>query len=279
MLQGNEGDFYFVGSSRSSDGEIPRNQGEHDLLLVKAKYNVSASHFNIYEKIIPKAEITLEVPEFISPARKRVFVPVLLKEKKYLAESGVEEISFNLTYNPTLLFQNELETEMLDEKHALLKFENIAIEPNSDETLVSIMFYTALGNSESCDLVLSDVSVSGGEAEITIIDGKFNLDGVCHEGGVRFFADTQIRNGIMDSFTEPVNDIIEVKIGIIEKGRYELDLYDMNGKKIKSILNQTFSEQEYKLVSSDVSSLPQGKYFIILKTPSMSESKMITIIR
>ncbi len=55
----------------------------------------------------------------------------------------------------------------------------------AEEILGELEFVVGLGNAESCDLILQNAKINGGQADIGLINGKFKLLGICPEGGAR----------------------------------------------------------------------------------------------
>jgi hypothetical protein len=275
LLQGNDGEFYCLGQTRSSEGEIPMGQGEHDLLVVKIKYNWGVSNFKIKE--IPTAQLTLEIPNSHAPAKRYIRIPVLLKNKEFIGDNDIESISAKLFFNPTLLYTRDYTINKVNEKSAYIELDDMQILKNSSDTLLRIPFFTALGNSEYSDLNIADATVSNGKAEFELIDGKFILDGICHEGGTRLLNSTRFKTGISQVIQK--SNHLEIDFTAIEKGKHSIYIYDIVGKRVRTVLQKNIENETQQTIRVDISEIPQGKYFLIFNSPTFSESQELTIIR
>ncbi len=84
-------------------------------------------------------------------------------------------------------------------------------------------------------------------------------------------------NAIASVFPLPANHYINVKLAIIDEVRFDLSLYNLQGKKIK----QFFSELDLKYGTHyfqfDVSDLPSGAYYLLLEFPDGKHTKSIVV--
>ncbi len=132
--------------------------------------------------------------------------------------------------------------------------------------------------AESCDLILSNPTVNGGNAEIDLINGRFNLLGVCYEGGARLISPSS-KSGITSISPNPTDGEIEIGLNLIEKGYTTLTIYNTMGEKMSSIMSENIAITGEQLINLDISEYSSGLYFIVLKTPSHHFTEEVMILK
>ena len=120
------------------------------------------------------------------------------------------------------------------------------------------------------------------EYDTEMTSGSFKLLGICPEGGARLI-NPLTKAGIMNLAPNPADNRIEIELSLIESGYTELALYNIMGEKVKTIYENSVSRNqkpEYqKKISTDISELSTGQYFVILKTPTYMESRHVVILK
>ena len=101
-----------------------------------------------------------------------------------------------LSFNPSLLLPLNYKVYKIDSKNAYIIIDSIAVSQINGDTLINVIFKSALGNSERCDLLLSDAKAIGGNCDFEYLIGSFELLGVCPEGGNRLLNVTD-KGGIL----------------------------------------------------------------------------------
>ncbi len=203
-------------------------------------------------------------------------IPIILKNKESIQSSGATSLKTDLLYNPTLLWALDYQKQNIDETTAKITLGNLPVGINEGEPLTNVRFKVGLGNAEECDLTLSNAEAVGGTADITTINGHFRLLGICREGGDRLInPNDRVQLNISPN---PSEELIKVKFNLIEKGKTEIKLVNMLGKtmKLKTYKNSRLGLGEAVF---ETSALPQGVYYIILRTPTEVYSRAVEILK
>jgi hypothetical protein len=91
------------------------------------------------------------------------------------------------------------------------------------------------------------------------------VDYAASQGAISFFT------GGVNVYPIPAKDFVNVNYTLNMKSRVKLDVYDVQGRLVKTLMHeeQTNGEHENKL---DVSSLKQGIYFLRINTNEKTET-------
>lgn len=79
-------------------------------------------------------------------------------------------------------------------------------------------------------------------------------------------------------FPNPFNPQTTIKYSLYKNGYVELALFDLNGHKIKSLVNQYQNRGEFHIVL-DASNLASGNYICMLKVDSFKQSRKLILLR
>lgn len=203
-------------------------------------------------------------------------VPIILNSSENLSLAGVSSINIELEFNPSLLDPIGYDIEFIDDSTAKIRIENISISSNIGSILTTIKFIVGLGNSENCDLILSNPVTIGGKAAISLINGKFKLLGICYEGGARLINANGSKQ-ILSITPNPVSSTLNIQLDLLEKGSNTLLIINSIGVNVfnKSIINQTNSVN----FAIDTSHFPNGVYLVHLMTPTVIKTTKFIIYR
>lgn len=75
----------------------------------------------------------------------------------------------------------------------------------------------------------------------------------------------------------PTGRIVQIEYTLPKEGYVEIKLYDSSGRSIKTLVNETLTSEHY-VVNWDVESMPNGIYFIVLRSEGYKKSQKITLI-
>lgn len=203
-----------------------------------------------------------------------VEIPITLSDTSNFAETGIKSINFQLSYNPTLLEPLNYYNKIINDKTALINFDSIQI--NLPE-LANIKFISGLGNSETSALSILNVSSNGGTSDFEARDGEFTLLGICPEGGLRLINPNDTMT--FDVKPNPSSGIINIDLNLTESGRATLTLTDLTGKELKTLFDKEINVYGKYSVILSTNNLNSGKYFLILKTPTLIKSGKIEVLK
>lgn len=101
--------------------------------------------------------------------------------------------------------------------------------------------------------------------------------GICPEGGERLVnpnskVDLQVQ-------PNPGYSVINVEVNLIEKGRTELKISDVNGKIQKAILDEIIDETGLRTFNINVDDLFTVVYILTFKSPTVTISGKLEIVK
>lgn len=110
-------------------------------------------------------------------------------------------------------------------------------------------------------------------ATTVAITGFPALTGVNNNGGL-----TPARFELSQNYPNPFNPQTTIKFAAAKDGNVKLNVFDINGKLVKTLVNQRVIVGNYS-VDFDASDLSSGVYFYTLETPEFKETKKMILIK
>jgi hypothetical protein len=202
-------------------------------------------------------------------------MPVLIK---YQASNGtlpgMAAISFDLTFNPTILQplgDNYSDIVLNDEIRKI----DISINYQYPDTLLSlIQFKTGLGNDSVTVLNIDNISLSAyRKVKIFSSPGLVKIGDVCREGGARLINPGNMMFDINVNQIISGNEDIRLEIESIEYGYTSIQLVDVIGN--TKYQSDFFSEPVSYNINISSNDLPDGIYYLRVQTPTISEIRKI----
>jgi photosystem II stability/assembly factor-like uncharacterized protein len=83
---------------------------------------------------------------------------------------------------------------------------------------------------------------------------------------------------LSQNYPNPFNPITNIKFNISKSGFVSLKVYDIQGREIKTLINEKLSEGSYETIW-DASNFPSGVYFYKLTAGNYSETKKMLLIK
>jgi WD40 repeat protein len=108
--------------------------------------------------------------------------------------------------------------------------------------------------------------------------GTFTLLGICHEGGTRLL-NPNGKVQLMLARPNPAGDEVEIGYELVESGRTQLFIINMNGERVKTLFDKeisSFGVNSEKITTSELSS---GSYLVVLQTPTEMKSIKLEVIK
>ena len=109
----------------------------------------------------------------------------------------------------------------------------------------------------------------------TIEVGEFALDGVCRQGSNRYvdgLGEFFLRNVI----PTPTHGMGEIEFGIVEDGPARIELIDMNGRQLGTLLDAAPGPGVYR-VTIETRELGAGRYMVVLRSGRGVESVVMVV--
>jgi hypothetical protein len=83
---------------------------------------------------------------------------------------------------------------------------------------------------------------------------------------------------LYQNYPNPFNPTTTIKYSVKEAGMVTLTVYDILGKEIRTLVNETKSPGEYT-ATFDASSLPSGIYIYTIRTGSFNASRKLVLLK
>lgn len=209
---------------------------------------------------------------------KLVTIPVKLDMSENPAALDMKRLEVDIEYNATLLLPFRLEDNGIvvnKVRRMTIDFDEIEI----NNLFKDSRFLPTIGDSISTEIRIVDIRAINSKGEIvnsTVFEeqnGLFTLNGVCFTNGhYRLFEERDPTNlGISIE-----NGVFTANINLIEKGKTNLSVFDINGKLVITVIASELEQGEFK-TEINTDNMSSGIYIIQLETATQSISKIFTI--
>ncbi len=264
--------------------------------------------------IIPRDSLFLEfgirpVRDSVPPGGSvdvEVFIKVdssKLSEERARVRRVVQNLNARLfegsiRYNPNVLsLIPNLYFEELTNATAANAFQRASIYVprtlwNSADSLViaRVPFRVVSGNTNITPLIIEEIFLgpdrrTPGQRKIFIdqsisvtgaTQGRF-IAGVCEAGGLRLTTTARAVN-LTAIRPNPVQDAAELTYAVREDGFVALELIDLQGNILQTLVRGDHAPGEY-LLTMDTKNLPSGTYFLRLRTPSDVKTQKVQVVK
>ena len=276
----NKGNQWYIDGElligESNDYILPIKSGNYSVIIIDSngcQSQVSEPYF-FEANSINKCLLVIDKKEAF--AGEKIIMNINVINKKLLLKNGINKLIFKIQFNPTLLAPLNFKSQIINDKLAYFSLDTIFLTSQDDGILTSINFVSGLGNSQSCDISISNLELFGGSSDVTVSNGKFTLLGICEEGGSRLINPAKITK-LMQISPNPSDGNVNVELNLVEKGISILKVYSVSGKLIEE---RMFTNQTGNLnIKLNTINYGNGLYFIHLQTPTMNKIEKLIIYR
>jgi WD40 repeat protein len=236
--------------------------------------DVSDAVWSIY---LEPGTVIISAPKVAARQGEIVTVPITIDAPAEAIGAGASRIDVSLRYNVSLLdpIDGAPRGSFTDHERTIpLSF---PLTSPTDTILGVLRFRAALGDDSLTSLSL--ISPSSDAPAVTVLsnDGSFTLLDLCREGGARLVNP----NGAVSLkiiSPSPASTFVDVEGVTIEQGRTTVSVVDMNGRTVKRCL-ETDAPQERWSRRIDLDDLSSGRYFLVLRTPTVMKSVPMEVKR
>jgi len=112
-------------------------------------------------------------------------------------------------------------------------------------------------------------------------DANYDPDATIDDGSCALAIETPIslyQNGITSTYPNPFNPITTINYVLPENTDVILDVYDINGKQITSLVN-AFQIAGYHNIRWNASSFPSGVYLINMESSNFKKVRKVVLIK
>lgn len=205
--------------------------------------------------------------------------PIIIKNPKKLKESEIKDISLDFTVNVSQLIP--LETSKTFTQNGNYITYNLKFQiDNSKDYLIfySPEFKVALGNKKTDTVRIGNFVVKDGFAKPNIINGTMTIGNVCQAGGTDRLIIINNALSLSSVKPNPVSQNINFDFEIIENGETKAILLNSKGELVKELFKENLKAGVYTK-SVDMSEVPNGQYYLILKTPNQELFEQLQVVR
>lgn len=282
---------YFVVDSIVPKNTAPNSSSKFYITFLGGKSNNSYSYnlyFNnicdkqqkivFYANVSKKSALGIRAGVINSAPGDTINLPIFLYLKESKTFPNVDYYECELKVNGTLLIPIDYPSSIDENYIRTIKIKLNSL-PNDSGIVGNIRFLSYLGNADSTIIEIKNSKAIGDDnLVIEEVNGLFYLDSICYAGGVaRLIGSTGILR-LYQNYPNPAQNSTSIKFSIIEKGNYQLDIYDILSNNVRTIDLGQLKYGTYE-VQLDLSNYSIGNYFYLLSTPSTKLIKKMTINR
>lgn len=217
-------------------------------------------------------------------AGDRISLALMIKgaSSKLKGPAGGQRFTATLRFNQTLLAPED-RTAPGTLAAGQRTIEVDGLWHGGSDTLARIPMFALLGNEESTsvDIISFDWLDDAGQPlgiEIERKSGSFTLLDLCREGDTTRLYDEFGVEAALKVLPNPVGESFELEYQLAEDGEIAIELFDMSGEIVRSIIDGERTAGSYRIrVSSDP--FPAGSYLLRLRTPTQIVTRRIDIHR
>jgi hypothetical protein len=206
-----------------------------------------------------------------------VEIPITIQNPTLEALEDYSGLRTTIRFNATILEPLDfdyLSDEIVDNER-IMKLE-LLFDQMQGDVIKTLKFRVALGN-DSVSYIIPEFTELIGSNKIKLYEksGKVSVSGLCEDGGLRlFYSEGELL--LEQNTPNPAINQTTVNFEIIEKGKTQLFVTDINGNIVKEILSAELiaGSYQYQIETTD---LPQGSYFYILQTPTQRITRKMLI--
>ncbi|MBS1911414.1 MAG: hypothetical protein JST22_05460 [Bacteroidetes bacterium] len=247
----------------------------HAPLGTFSQSDVSDSLWTIYAD--SGAVVMVSAPTLTAASGQTIEVPITVSDPAAALGAGATRIDVSLRYNATLLDPvggTPRGTVNGNERSIAL---SLPLLSAVDSVIGRLQFRAALGNDSTTVLDLFGAVADNANVAVSENDGLFRLSNLCRAGGARLLNP----NGIVALklvSSDRVTDHADVELETVEDGTTRLTLFDLAGRQAQRFLDEPNIVGRHVL-RLDMGSIPQGRYFLVLETPTVRKSLSLEVVR
>lgn len=275
-LSGMVGDILFsikFEAINSTNDETLLQISESQSVESKVIFNERSGTFKL-----KSASATIKIPSISAEPGEEFTIPILLENIKNISQFN-ESINTTIEFNTTLIEPiGTTPKGTVNSDRRIINLNSLPLVPDNKSSIANLQFRAMLGNEESTDIIIKNTEVKTGKVIFEEIAGKFTLSKVCKSGSVRLFDPFQSVVGLINFNPNPTNGSTEIEFATTEDGFTNIQIISYTGAVVMTIVNENLKIGSYKRVFNAYE-LPDGLYFVIMKTPTDYFVKKLSVIK
>lgn len=240
--------------------------------VVPGQSDVSDTLWEIY--LDSNASVEIAAPLVTAKQGESLDVPITINDPGAALGAGATRIDVTLRYNASLLEPiGTTPSGTVTAKERTIAL-SLPITSATDTVLARLSFRAALGDDSTTVLDLMNPTANISTVAVAERDGLFRLADLCREGGARLLNP----NGIVALRVVRAGIATSAEVETIESGRTRLELCNMRGDIVRRYLNEEI-EPGHWMLPLDLSNVPQGRYLLVLTTPTVRKTQQVEVLR
>lgn len=219
---------------------------------------------------------TLRIATVRSPIGQEVSVPITLTKTTNMNLTQVSQIEARLRVNGRILTPTAgtpMGSYGLD---GMRVFTVTVPIKQTDSVATTLHFLTSWGNDTS-SVIYVDSLIYADTLVFKTINGEVVLSDICRQGGARLLNLKPQGAGVRIA-PQPASGSTTAVISIVEAGRTKLELIDINGSLVVTVVDRVMQGGSW-FVPLDLTSIPNGSYMLVLSTPTQRIVERIAVAR
>ncbi len=212
-------------------------------------------------------------------------LPIRLRNPQYLREAGVTGFRFVLRYDFSTLVPLAADKGRIVGSSRLQPVTLMLPSPiPADSILGRVAFQATLGSTSGTLITIENLETIGSTGASCIIfdsvgvQGKFILQRICLEGGMRLVTAATTRTTLAQNKPNPASDVTTIDFSLLERGLTTITVYSIMGEAVIQAMTDRLDPGLYSL-DLEVNRLPSGVYFYVLQTPTDRKTRRMEVIR
>ena len=219
---------------------------------------------------------TLRISTVSATTGQEVAVPVYISNKVNFDRTSVTQLDMQLLVNGTILTPTS-GTPMGTFRPDGMRLIPITIQiPTTDSLATTLHFNTSWGN-DTLSAIHIDSLVLADTLEIKRVDGGVIISDICREGGARLFQLAPAGAGIRVA-PLPASGSTTAALTTIEAGRTTVQLVDLTGRVVSIIADRVMQGGAW-YIPIDLTTIPNGSYYLVMTTPSQRIVERLEVVR
>jgi hypothetical protein len=222
-----------------------------------------------------EATSTVALPKLHAEPGDAVTIVLTLPEQSYLGLAGVTRFDARIRFNQSMLVPIGAtpQGDLVDGDRIIPVSGNFT---STSTVLAELQFIATLGTAYETPLVIEYFSWDQQDVRVTRVDGVLSMD-ICREGGDRLF-DATGTIALEPNHPNPFNSMTMLTYETIEKGRTELFVLDMLGRRVATLVDDDREPGRYR-VYFNAGGLSSGVYTAVLRTPTQLRVQRMKLIK
>ncbi len=222
------------------------------------------------------AKISIIPDTIFANTGEKINISIIITESLNLKKAKADKFSGSLIFNSTILYPTDKQqVTIIDETISKIQFFG-----NIKDTfgiISQLEFIVALGEVPCTELQLDSIIWHNSPVESDLKSGYLCIADLCYANDkVRLLSFRQ-NFALLQNTPNPFSNKTEIKFQTIESGKTRIDLFDLLGRKIKTIFENYIDAGEYSIIFAP-DDLSPGLYYYTLITPTMFAVQKMQIL-